>query len=72
MANSRNLTATEEQVIIKYILELVARGFCYDLGKRMTSYNRRLMKQGQGYDGGVSISHVTCDPAKPHLSGIQK
>ena len=27
MANSRNLTATEEQVIVEYILELVARGF---------------------------------------------
>ena len=27
MANSRNLTATEEQVIIEHILELVTRGF---------------------------------------------
>jgi uncharacterized protein YoaH (UPF0181 family) len=27
MANSRNLTATEEQVIVEHILELVARGF---------------------------------------------
>ena len=27
MANSRNLTATEEQVIVKHILKLVARGF---------------------------------------------
>ena len=27
IANSRNFTATEEQVIIKHILELVTRGF---------------------------------------------
>jgi len=27
MANSRNLTNTEEQVIVEHILELVARGF---------------------------------------------
>jgi uncharacterized protein YoaH (UPF0181 family) len=27
MANSRNLTATKEQVIVEHILELVARGF---------------------------------------------
>ena len=72
MANLRNLTATEEQVIIKYILELVARGFCYDLGKRTTSYGMRLMKQGQGCDSGVSVGHVTRDPAKPCLSGIQE
>ena len=27
MANSRNLTNTEEQVIVQHVLELVARGF---------------------------------------------
>ena len=27
MANLQNLTATKEQVIVKYVLKLVARGF---------------------------------------------
>jgi hypothetical protein len=51
MANSRNLTATEEQVNVKHILELVARGFPLRLAAVADMANSLRAKRGLGYIG---------------------
>jgi hypothetical protein len=51
MANSRNLTNTKEQVIIKHILELVARGFPPRLAAVADIANSLRAERGLGYIG---------------------
>jgi uncharacterized protein YoaH (UPF0181 family) len=51
MANSRNLTATEEQVIVEHILELVARGFPLRLAAVADMANSLRAERGLGYIG---------------------
>jgi hypothetical protein len=49
MANLRNLTATKEQVIIKHILKLVARGFPLRLAAVADIANSLRVERGLGY-----------------------
>ena len=49
MANSRNLTNTEEQVIVKHILELVARGFPLRLAAVADIANSLRAERNLGY-----------------------
>jgi uncharacterized protein YoaH (UPF0181 family) len=49
MANLWNLTATEEQVIVEYILELVARGFPLRLAAVANMANSLRAKRNLGY-----------------------
>jgi uncharacterized protein YoaH (UPF0181 family) len=49
MANSRNLTATEEQVIVEHILELVARGFPLRLAAVADMANSLRAERNLGY-----------------------
>jgi uncharacterized protein YoaH (UPF0181 family) len=49
MANLRNLTATEEQVIIKHILKLVAQGFPLRLVAVANIANSLRAKRNLGY-----------------------
>jgi uncharacterized protein YoaH (UPF0181 family) len=51
IANLRNLTATEEQVIIEYILKLVARGFPLRLAAVADMANSLRAKRNLGYVG---------------------
>jgi hypothetical protein len=51
IANLRNLTATKEQVIVKYILKLVARGFPLRLVAVANIANSLRTKRGLGYIG---------------------
>jgi uncharacterized protein YoaH (UPF0181 family) len=51
MANLRNLTATEEQVIVEHILELVARGFPLRLVAVADMANSLRVERGLGYIG---------------------
>jgi uncharacterized protein YoaH (UPF0181 family) len=51
MANLRNLTATEEQVIVEHILELVARGFPLRLAAVADIANSLRAECGLGYIG---------------------
>jgi hypothetical protein len=51
MANLQNLTATKEQVIIKHILELVARGFPLRLTAVADMANSLRVERGLGYIG---------------------
>ena len=49
MANSRNLTNTKEQVIVKHILKLVARGFPLRLAAVANIANSLCTKHNLGY-----------------------
>ena len=49
IANLRNLTATEEQVIIKYVLKLVARGFPLRLAAVADIANSLRAERNLGY-----------------------
>jgi hypothetical protein len=51
IANSRNLTATKEQVIVKHILELVTRGFPLRLAAVADMANSLRAERGLGYIG---------------------
>jgi uncharacterized protein YoaH (UPF0181 family) len=51
MANSRNLTNTEEQVIVEHILELVARGFPPRLSAVADMANSLRAERGLGHVG---------------------
>jgi uncharacterized protein YoaH (UPF0181 family) len=51
MANSRNLTATEEQVIVEHILKLVARGFPPRLAAVADIANSLRAERNLGYVG---------------------
>jgi uncharacterized protein YoaH (UPF0181 family) len=51
IANSQNLTATKEQVIIEHILKLVARGFPLRLTAVANIANSLRAKRGLGYIG---------------------
>ena len=51
MANSRNLTATEEQVIVEHILELVERGFPPRLTDVAIMANSLRAERNLGYVG---------------------
>jgi hypothetical protein len=49
MANLRNLTTTKEQVIVKYILKLVARGFPLRLAAVANIANSLRAERNLGY-----------------------
>ena len=49
IANLQNLTATEEQVIIKHVLKLVARGFPLRLAAVANIANSLRAKRNLGY-----------------------
>ena len=49
IANLRNLTATEEQVIIKHVLKLVAQGFPLRLAAIADIANSLRAERGLGY-----------------------
>ena len=49
MANSQNLTNTEEQVIVKHILKLVARGFPLRLAAIANIANSLRAKRNLGH-----------------------
>jgi uncharacterized protein YoaH (UPF0181 family) len=49
MANLRNLTATKEQVIVKHILKLVARGFPLRLAAVADIANSLRAERNLGY-----------------------
>jgi uncharacterized protein YoaH (UPF0181 family) len=49
IANSRNLTATKEQVIVKHILKLVAQGFPLRLAAVANIANSLRAERGLGY-----------------------
>jgi uncharacterized protein YoaH (UPF0181 family) len=51
IANSRNLTATKEQVIVKHILKLVARGFSLRLAAVANIANSLRVERSLGYIG---------------------
>jgi uncharacterized protein YoaH (UPF0181 family) len=51
IANSRNLTATKEQVIVEHILKLVARGFPLRLIAVANMANSLRAKRNLGYVG---------------------
>jgi uncharacterized protein YoaH (UPF0181 family) len=51
MANSQNLTNTEEQVIVKHILKLVARGFPPRLAAIADMANSLRAERNLGYVG---------------------
>jgi uncharacterized protein YoaH (UPF0181 family) len=51
MANSRNLSNTEEQVIVEHILKLVAWGFPPRLADVATMANSLRAKRNLGYIG---------------------
>jgi uncharacterized protein YoaH (UPF0181 family) len=51
MANSRNLSNTEEQVIVEHILELVAQGFPPRLAAVADIANSLRAKRNLGYVG---------------------
>jgi uncharacterized protein YoaH (UPF0181 family) len=51
MANLRNLTATEEQVIVEHILKLVTRGFPLRLAAVADIANSLRAERGLGYIG---------------------
>jgi hypothetical protein len=49
IANSRNLTATKEQVIVEHILKLVVRGFPLRLAAVANIANSLRAERGLGY-----------------------
>ena len=49
IANLRNLTATKEQVIVKYVLKLVAQGFPLRLAAIADIANSLRAERGLGY-----------------------